>query len=124
MQLFVRTLRTSGIGLILFAILIFAPAGTLAYWQGWAFIAVFGLSTTVIGIYLALKDPALLARRVRAGPARLWTGTASTRRLVQAHERHRRELLAHPSRRAGARRGRDPRRAAAAERLAHHGCAP
>jgi protein-S-isoprenylcysteine O-methyltransferase Ste14 len=69
MQLFMRTLKTTIIGLVVFAILIFAPAGTFAYWQGWAFIAVFGLSTTIIGVYLALKDPALLERRVKVGPA-------------------------------------------------------
>jgi protein-S-isoprenylcysteine O-methyltransferase Ste14 len=69
MQLFMRTLRTTIIGLLVFGALIFLPAGTMAYWQGWAFIAVFSVSTIVIGIYLALNDPALLERRVRAGPA-------------------------------------------------------
>ena len=69
MQLFMRTLRTTIIGLVVFGILIFGPAGTLAYWQGWAFIAVFSISTTIIGVYLALKDPALLERRMKVGPA-------------------------------------------------------
>jgi protein-S-isoprenylcysteine O-methyltransferase Ste14 len=64
-----RTLSTTIIGLLVLGIVIFIPAGTIAYWQGWAFIAVFSVSTTIIGIYLALKDPALLARRIRAGPA-------------------------------------------------------
>lgn len=68
MQLFVRTLRTAIIGFAVFAIIIFVPAGTLAYWQGWAFILVFALSTNIIGIYLALYDPALLARRKKVGP--------------------------------------------------------
>jgi protein-S-isoprenylcysteine O-methyltransferase Ste14 len=63
-----RTLATSLIGLILFGILLFVPAGTLAYWQGWLFIVVFSVSTQAIGIYLAVNDPALLARRMQAGP--------------------------------------------------------
>ena len=63
-----RTLRTSIIGLIVLGIFIFGPAGTLAYWQGWAFIIVFTVSTNIIGVYLALRDPALLERRVRVGP--------------------------------------------------------
>jgi protein-S-isoprenylcysteine O-methyltransferase Ste14 len=50
-------------------VLLFVPAGTLAYWQGWLFILVFAASTQAIGIYLALKNPALLARRMQAGPA-------------------------------------------------------
>jgi protein-S-isoprenylcysteine O-methyltransferase Ste14 len=50
-------------------VLLFVPAGTLDYWQGWLFIAVFTASTSTIGLYLALKDPALLERRKRIGPA-------------------------------------------------------
>jgi protein-S-isoprenylcysteine O-methyltransferase Ste14 len=63
-----RTLATSVIGLIALGLLLFVPAGTLAYWQGWLFIIVFAASTQAIGIYLARKDPALLARRMQAGP--------------------------------------------------------
>jgi protein-S-isoprenylcysteine O-methyltransferase Ste14 len=69
MQLFMRTLRSTITGLLALGLLIFVPAGTLAYWQGWAFIAVFSVSTTVIAAYLALKDPALLERRMKVGPA-------------------------------------------------------
>lgn len=69
MELFMRTLKAVVIGLIVLATLIFLPAGTLAYWLGWAFIVVFSLSTNAIGVYLALTDPALLERRMKAGPA-------------------------------------------------------
>ncbi|PWB84602.1 MAG: hypothetical protein C3F11_00435, partial [Methylocystaceae bacterium] len=34
-----------------------------------AFIVVFTVSTNIIGVYLALEDPALLERRIKAGPA-------------------------------------------------------
>src|ERR1043166_9615181 len=64
-----KTVATSLVGLIAMGILVFVPAGTLAYWQGWVFIVVFAASTQAIGIYLALKDPALLARRMQEGPA-------------------------------------------------------
>lgn len=69
MQLLIRTLKTTIIGLIVFFCLIFVPAGTLAYWQGWAFVAVFIVSTTLIGLYLALANPTLLERRLKVGPA-------------------------------------------------------
>jgi protein-S-isoprenylcysteine O-methyltransferase Ste14 len=78
MNLAIRTVTTAVVGLIVLAIIIFVPAGTLAYWQGWAFIAAFTISTNIIGVYLALKDPALLERRVRAGPG------AETRPLQKA----------------------------------------
>ncbi|CQD18102.1 integral membrane protein [Mycolicibacterium conceptionense] len=61
------------VGLAVFAVLVFAPAGTLDYWQGWAFIAVFAVVTTLPSIYLAVNDPAALRRRMQAGP------TAETR---------------------------------------------
>jgi protein-S-isoprenylcysteine O-methyltransferase Ste14 len=47
---------------------LFVPAGTLAYWQAWLFLATFGSATLSITIYLAVADPALLARRVAGGP--------------------------------------------------------
>jgi len=55
-------------GTILFIALIFWPAGTFHYWQGWLFLAVFGVSTIGFTIYLALHDKPLLERRLAAGP--------------------------------------------------------
>lgn len=68
MDLAIRTARTAVVGLLVLGALVFIPAGTLAYWQGWTFIVVFTIATNIIGIYLALKDPALLERRIKAGP--------------------------------------------------------
>lgn len=79
MQLFLRTLRTAIIGVVVFGIIIFVPAGTLRYWQGWAFIAVFAVSTNIIGIYLAVYDPALLERRKKVGP---WAEKRSLQKVV------------------------------------------
>ena len=47
---------------------LFGPAGTLDYWQAWVFLAVFASAVLAITIYLAKRDPALLARRVHGGP--------------------------------------------------------
>jgi protein-S-isoprenylcysteine O-methyltransferase Ste14 len=47
---------------------LFAPAGTLDYWQAWVFLAVFSSGVVAITIDLAKRDPALLARRTHAGP--------------------------------------------------------
>ena len=54
--------------LLVMAALLFLPAGTLDYWQAWAFLAVFGVSALAITLYLMKKDPKLLERRVQAGP--------------------------------------------------------
>lgn len=63
-----RTVIQSVIGLAAFAALLFVPAGTVNYWQGWVFLAV--VTATSMGPYLHLShiDPAAVARRRRAGP--------------------------------------------------------
>jgi protein-S-isoprenylcysteine O-methyltransferase Ste14 len=53
----------------------------LAYWQGWLFLAVFGVASTAITIDLARRDPALLARRVQAGPL---AEPSAKQKLIQA----------------------------------------
>ncbi len=54
--------------LLVMGALLFAPAGTLDYWQAWLFLAVFGLSSLAITLYLMKNDPALLQRRMQGGP--------------------------------------------------------
>src|SRR4051812_18311073 len=56
---------------LLFAVLaaaLFIPAGSVEFWQAWVFLAVFATAGAAITIDLARRDPALLARRVQAGP--------------------------------------------------------
>ncbi len=48
---------------------LFIPAWTLNYWQAWVFIVDFMISVNILGLYMALRDPALLERRLQAGPA-------------------------------------------------------
>jgi protein-S-isoprenylcysteine O-methyltransferase Ste14 len=68
MKIAVQTLASAVFGVAFFAALLFWPAGTLAYWQAWVFIAVFMVATLVPSLYLAVKDPAALQRRMKAGP--------------------------------------------------------
>ena len=50
------------------ALVIFLPAWTLRYWQGWLYWLIFGLACFVLGLYFARHHPALVARRMEAGP--------------------------------------------------------
>lgn len=76
MKLALQTIASGVFGLALFAVALFWPAGTFHYWQAWVFVAVFMATTMVPSIYLAVRDPAALQRRLHGGP------TAETR-LVQ-----------------------------------------
>jgi len=67
-NLYGRTIRSGVIGIIVFAALVFIPAGTIHYWQGWAFLLTFTAASAALTIYMAVYDQELLARRVRAGP--------------------------------------------------------
>ena len=69
MKIAIQAVASGLIGLVVFGLLVFWPAGTFDYWQGWAFIAVFAASTMVPSLYLAAKNPAALERRMQAGPA-------------------------------------------------------
>jgi len=62
-KLIAQTLSSFLIGAVVLGVLLFLPAWTLNYWQAWVFIVVFMTSVNVLGLYLALKDPALLERR-------------------------------------------------------------
>ena len=68
MKIALQTLASAVFGLVFFAAALFWPAGTLNYWQAWVFIAVFMIATLVPSVYLAVKDPAALQRRMTAGP--------------------------------------------------------
>ena len=55
-------------GTLLFLVVIFLPAGTFDYWQGWLFLGTFAASTIGFTLYLAIYDRPLLERRMKAGP--------------------------------------------------------
>ncbi len=45
--------------------MLFLSAGTLDYWQGWAWLGIFAAGSSFLGLYLARTNPALLERRTR-----------------------------------------------------------
>src|SRR5882724_1922258 len=53
---------------LVMASLLFIASGTLDYWQGWTFLAIYFAAAVAITLYLMKKDPALLARRMSGGP--------------------------------------------------------
>jgi protein-S-isoprenylcysteine O-methyltransferase Ste14 len=59
-------------GLVILAVvmgaLLFAPAGTVDYWQAWVYVTIFIGASALTTLYLEKIDPALLERRVKAGP--------------------------------------------------------
>lgn len=54
------------LGVVIVAILIFLPAGSLGYWQGWLFMATLFVPILVAGVVMLVKSPALLESRLKA----------------------------------------------------------
>jgi protein-S-isoprenylcysteine O-methyltransferase Ste14 len=67
--------------MVVMALAIFVPAGTMQYWQGWLYLATFAVSTILITIYLAMYDQELLAGRVKAG---VTAEPTRTQQVIQA----------------------------------------
>ncbi len=63
------------------ALLIFLPAWTPRYWQGWLFLIVFCTATIATSAYFPKHDPALAQRRLNAGAA---AETESSQKIIQA----------------------------------------
>jgi protein-S-isoprenylcysteine O-methyltransferase Ste14 len=53
---------------VVMGLLVFVPAGTVRYWQGWVYLAVFFGASLITTLDLLRRDPALLERRMSGGP--------------------------------------------------------
>lgn len=65
-KLLIQALAKFLLGFIIIALLLFIPAGTLNYFNGWLFIALLFVPMFVVGIIMLYKSPELLKRRLNA----------------------------------------------------------
>lgn len=65
-KLFFQALSKFLFGLIIICILLFIPAGTINYPNGWLFVALLFIPMFIAGIIMFLKSPELLKRRLNA----------------------------------------------------------
>jgi protein-S-isoprenylcysteine O-methyltransferase Ste14 len=65
---YVRGILANLVTLAILLACLFIPAGTLNYWQAWAFLAVFAVSSQALGIYFLIHDRKLVERRMKIGP--------------------------------------------------------
>ena len=54
------------LGIIILGVLVFLPAGSLHYWQGWLMMGILFVPMFVAGIILMVKNPELLRKRLNA----------------------------------------------------------
>ena len=63
-KLFFQAISKFVFGLILIALLLFLPAGTLQYWNGWLFIGILFIPMLIAGIVMMIRSPELLKKRL------------------------------------------------------------
>jgi|SRR5579872_1119786 len=66
---------------VILAVLIFLPAGTLRYWQGWLFWGVFFACVVIVTLYFVKHDPHLIENRMKAGPG---AEQETSQKIIQA----------------------------------------
>ena len=80
-NLYLRAIRSALAGFCWFFAVIFIPAWTFNYWQGWAFFLTLAILTSLATIYIAVRDKELLERRMRMGPT---VEKTSTQKIITA----------------------------------------
>lgn len=80
-SLIAKTISGFAFLMLILALALFLPAGSLRFWQAWIYLAVFAGCTILITVYLVNNDRELLAGRVQAGPA---AETQRTQQIIQS----------------------------------------
>lgn len=65
-KLFVQAIGKVLCGILILGLLIFLPAGSFAFWQGWLLMGVLFIPMIVAGIVMMIKSPDLLRKRLNA----------------------------------------------------------
>ncbi|MBQ7049287.1 MAG: isoprenylcysteine carboxylmethyltransferase family protein [Firmicutes bacterium] len=66
MKLLLSALEKYVMGLLFMAVLVFWPAGSLRFWNGWLMIGLLFIPMLILGIVLFIKAPELLKKRLNA----------------------------------------------------------
>ena len=64
--LFLQAIAKFTLGVLLLGLLIFLPAGSLHYWQGWLLMGILFVPMFVAGLVMLAKNPDLLRKRLNA----------------------------------------------------------
>ena len=65
-KLFIEAIIKFTLGVVLVGVLLFLPAGTFSYWNGWLFLGILFIPMFFAGIVMMAKNPQLLKSRLKA----------------------------------------------------------
>lgn len=64
LKLFTESIIKFTLGVLLIGIIIFIPAGTIKYWNGWLLMGLLFIPMFIAGIIMMAKSPELLRKRL------------------------------------------------------------
>lgn len=64
--LLIQSLTKFFLGVIVLAVLLFLPAGSFHYWQGWLLMGILFVPMFIVGLVMMAKNPELLRKRLNA----------------------------------------------------------
>ena len=65
-RLFLQAVGKFLLGVLLVGLLLFLPAGSLGYWQGWLLMGILFVPMFCVGLVMMVKNPELLQKRLNA----------------------------------------------------------
>ena len=65
-KLFIEAMIKVIFGILIIGLLLFIPAGTINYWNGWLFMGLLFIPMFIAGIVMMIKSPELLKKRLNA----------------------------------------------------------
>lgn len=65
-KLFIQAIAKFMLGVVLVGLLVFLPAGTLSFFNGWLFVGILFVPMFIAGIVMMFKNPDLLSKRLNA----------------------------------------------------------
>ena len=65
-KLFFQAIIKFILGFLIIGLLLFIPANTINYWNGWLFMALLFIPMFIAGIVMMIKSPELLRKRLNA----------------------------------------------------------
>ena len=66
LKLFIQAIIKYILGVVIVGALVFIPAGSFSYWNGWLFMGLLFIPMFIAGIVLMIKNPELLKKRLDA----------------------------------------------------------
>ena len=65
-KLFFGVITKFILGVVIIGLLLFIPANTINYWNGWVFMGILFIPMFIAGIVMMIKSPDLLKKRLNA----------------------------------------------------------